>query len=102
MNNKEQRVLNLQEETKTFADSELVLKNRQNLSISGVEKIFEMTETNVTMRVAGSNVVVAGESLSVEKLDVETGNIQIVGKVNSITYSSGNVQRKNLFKRIFK
>ena len=100
--NKEQKVLHMQDENKSFSESELILKNRQNLSLSGVEKIFEMTEGTISMRVSGSNTVISGENLNVVKLDVETGKIEIDGKVCGITFSNSDLPKKNFFKKIFK
>jgi sporulation protein YabP len=87
------------DEEKIFTDSEIVLKNRKSLTISGVEKVYEANETKIQMRVAGCDLLVVGETLSVDKLSVEDGTIEISGTVNDLKFVSG---KNSFLKRIFK
>ena len=86
---------------KTFAESLVSMKNRGSLSITGVEKVYETTQQKIQLKVAGSNMSVTGEGLNISKLDVETGIIQIEGRVNEIKYSSTQ-NKENFLKKIFK
>ena len=87
---------------KKFDNSDVVLRNRNNLSLSGLESVYEVNQTRLQLLVAGSNMVVVGEELSVTKLDVESGIIEVTGVINSITYTGEALKNKNIFKRIFK
>ncbi len=86
---------------KTFSNSQVILQNRNILSITGVEKVYETTTRGVQLKVAGSNMCISGEGLNISKLDVETGNIQIDGLINEIKYSSAQ-NKENIFKKIFR
>lgn len=85
-----------------FENSDVVLRNRSNLSLSGLESVYEVTQTRLQLLVAGSNMAVVGENLSVTKLDVESGIIEVTGIISSITYTGEVAKNKNIFKRIFK
>ena len=95
------RIDNKKEIAKTFDRSDLTLKDRNNLSITGLEKAYELSETKLLLKVAGSNLVVAGQNLNVTKLEVEQGIIEVEGTVYEIKYLSA-MPKGNFFKRIFK
>ena len=90
-----------QNQDKTFSTSKLTLVDRKELSLSGVEKVYESNENKLQVRVSGSNMVVLGSQLNIAKLDVEAGLIELSGIINEIKYFSGE-NKGNFFKRIFK
>ena len=88
------------ENEKTFDTSEVILKNRQNLQVKGVEKVYETSPTKLLLKIAGSDCVISGENMGVERLDVEDGVLVVNGTINSIRYGEKN--QGNFLKRIFK
>ena len=90
--------------SRKFDNSDLVLRNRNNLSLTGLEQVYEVTPTRVQIMVAGSVLAVAGDNMNVTKLDVESGVIEIMGDITSLTYSQGTLksQQKGIFKKLFK
>lgn len=86
---------------KTFQDSIVNLQNRSTLSITGVEKVYETTPKNASLRVAGVNMCIVGDGLNIAKLDVETGVIELNGLVAEIKYST-TTKKENIFKKIFR
>ena len=87
---------------KLFSNSTIVIENRGILKITGVEKIFETNENKIVLKVCGSTLNILGLNLSVEKLDVNSGNLELIGKIDEIKYSDKNSNKTNLIKRIFK
>ncbi len=87
---------------KLFSNSTIVIENRGILKITGVEKIFETNENKIVLKVCGSTLNILGLNLSVEKLDVNSGNLELIGKIDEIKYSDKNLNKTNLIKRIFK
>jgi len=88
------------ESGRTFDHSDLTLKDREKLMVSGLEKAYELNETRLLLKASGSNLLITGENLNVTRLDVEAGVIEVEGKVCDIRYSSG--EKTNFFKKIFK
>ncbi len=86
---------------KTFSSSIVNMQNRNILSITGVEKVFETTPKNALLRVAGVNTNIVGDNLNISKLDVETGVIELNGLITEIKYSVAN-SKENIFKKLFK
>lgn len=91
----------MEKQTKTFTSSLLTLDNRKTLNLTGVEKVYGANETKVNLRVAGSQLCISGNSLSIDKLDVDSGSLTINGIVDEIKYSKAR-GNESLFKRIFK
>ena len=90
-----------QENSKTFTESQLTLINRNKLTITGVEKVYETNESKVQLKVTNSNLIISGEGLNIARLDVESGVVQVDGVVNELKYLSGD-NKGNFFKKIFK
>ncbi len=86
---------------KTFGSSILTLDNRSLLSLSGVEKVFGANENKVVLKVSGSALQIIGHTLTVEKLDIDTGNILVRGIVDELRYTKSHT-KEPLLKRIFK
>lgn len=87
------------EKDKIFKDSKLELINRNTLNLSGVEKVYGANPSKIILKVCGSNMGVAGNNLTIDKLDTDAGNIMIVGQIDEIKYSA---EKKGILKRIFK
>ena len=83
-----------------FLESRLTLINRNNLALTGVEKVIGANETCVHLVVSGDKMCIEGNMLHVSKLDIEQGVIVLDGTINTIKYSTG--KKQPLFKRMFK
>lgn len=81
--------------------NKLTLINQENLSISGIKKANVISETSVVLEMENSILQISGNSMEVKKLDVESGNIEIAGKIYGIKFS-GAKEKLSLFKKIFK
>ncbi len=84
------------EQTKTH---KLICDDRKLLALTGVDKVESSNENMVVCTINASPVVITGKSLHVKKLDVESGQIEIEGKIDGIKYQT---EKKGFFKRIFK
>jgi sporulation protein YabP len=82
-------------------DSKLILVNRKSLTITGIKKVLAVSDSALSLLVDSSNLTVLGEGMEVKKLDVDSGIIEVEGKINNIKYLTPR-EKLNLFKRIFK
>jgi sporulation protein YabP len=81
----------------------LVLENREKLSITGIGRVYNANEKTISIEVNGTNLVIEGANMQVSKLDVQSGNMEIIGIINEIKYTnSGLKNAKNFIDRIFK
>ncbi len=90
---------------KNYDNSTITLENRKNLTLTGVEKVYEASENKVQVCVAGSNLAILGSDLSITKIDVGNGTLNLVGNVDGLKFmgeNSKNIGKGNFLKRIFK
>ena len=77
----------------------ITLTNRQTLNILGVSKVNGVSPTEVMLEIEGDRLLVTGENMEVQTLDVENKVLTILGKINSMKFLGAKVP---LLKRIFK
>ena len=81
--------------------NEIILKDRKFLSVTGVKDVNAFTEESVILTLETSSLVVRGETLHISKLDLESGEVDVDGKVNSLQYIKEN-QDKSFLKRLLR
>ncbi len=64
----------------------LVLEERNNLTVSGVEDVESFDENTVVIQTFQGLLVVRGEDLHIEKLSLDGGDLLVEGTVDSLTY----------------
>jgi len=84
---------------KTIANHKIICDARKTLQLTGVEKVESSNEVQIVCIVMNSPLVITGKNMHVKKLDVEQGQVEIEGNIDSIKYQA---ERQNFFKRIFK
>mgnify|MGYP005783505585 FL=1 len=77
----------------------ITLTNRQTLNILGVSKVNGVSPTEVMLEIEGDRLLVTGEGMEVQTLDVENKVLTILGKINSMKFLGAKVP---LLRRIFK
>ena len=81
--------------------NEIILKDRKFLSVTCVKDVNAFTEESVILTLETSSLVVRGENLHISKLDLESGEVDVDGKVNSLQYIKEN-QDKSFLKRLLR
>lgn len=81
--------------------SRLVLDNRKTLELTGITKVISINENNAFVLVNGTKLNITGTDMSIERLDVAEGVLNLSGSFNEIKYSGKNV-KTSFFKRLFK
>lgn len=92
------------EEKKILSTHSLMLENRQNGRITGVKDIKSFDEKEILLFTQAGKLVINGEQLNVKQLDLEKGEVDLEGKVDSLTYLSKNTDNRDesLFRRMFR
>lgn len=84
---------------KKFNDNIVNLSNQKILTITGVESVTTMNSNQIFLTASNQNILVTGDNMEVEKLDVENGILKVKGLIDGIKYNS---KKENILKRIFK
>ena len=89
------------ENKKNFIQN-IILENREKLSVSGVNDILTFDEDEILLDTELGTLRISGHNLKVEKLSVDTGEIVAKGEIASMVYTEENVQKGGFFKSMFK
>lgn len=66
--------------------SKLLLINRQNLQIEGVEHVASFDEEEISLETNLGMLVIKGKALHITQLNLEIGNLAVEGVISSIDY----------------
>ncbi len=81
----------------------IILEEREQLSVSGVEEVESFDENTIVMLTNRGTLIVRGEELHIEKLSLDGGDLKVEGTIDSITYEdSGGDWAGGLFARLFR
>lgn len=80
----------------------LILEEREELSVSGVEEVESFDENTIVMVTNRGTLVVRGEELHIEKLSLDGGELRVEGVVESLTYEDGGRERGGFFARLMR
>ena len=85
------------------SSSRLILEDRSKLSVTGVRDIDSFDENQITMLTDAGLMSIHGEGLKINKLSVDTGDVDIEGRVWAIEYSDDEepVRRRGFLSKIF-
>lgn len=84
--------------------SNLILENRRKLSLTGVLEVISFNDSQIILNTNFGSMNIKGEGLRMNKLDVQNGDVVIVGTINSCTYSGSEVKKDNesIFAKLFR
>ncbi len=75
----------------------VIIEGRNKISISGVTEVGNFDEGKVTLETGMGALCITGENLHINKLSVETGDVEIEGTVDSCSYSDSSGKRSSGF-----
>lgn len=84
--------------------SNLSLENREKLVLSGVVEVIAFDEMIIQLDTKLGKLTIKGEGLKMNKLDVQYGDVVILGQVNSIIYSTtqSKSDKESIIARLFR
>lgn len=71
------------------------------VKLSGVINIISYDEKNIEVKLSDNLLVITGEKFDIVSLDLDSGNVIINGRLNSMRYA-GKHEKIGLFKRLMK
>ena len=77
----------------------LRLEERERLSITGVQDVSGVDENTVLLETGLGELCVRGEGLHIERIDLNTGALELRGKIRELSY--GEPARGGLLSRLF-
>lgn len=83
--------------------SNLLLDSRKKLQLTGVLEVVSFDDERIILNTKIGTLDIKGDSLKVNKLDVQNGEVIIHGRINSMNYNDKNVSKnkENIIKKLF-
>lgn len=84
--------------------SNIVLENRKKLTLMGAEEVISFDDEKILLNTKLGFLTIKGSELKMNKLDVQNGDLIIVGNISSIVYSGKELkkEKENIISRLFK
>lgn len=95
-------------ETEDNIESKIVVKNREDMLITGIKKIECLNTNEFVLDTVLGNVNVKGKNLEMTSLNIDSGELSISGYIDSIAYDSieknqeKNTKKENFLNKLFK
>ncbi len=86
----------------TGAPNNIVIEGREKISVSGVTEVESFNEQEVIMGTSLGRLTVHGDGLTMEKLSVDSGDVLILGSVDSLEYEDTAREKGGFFSRLFR
>lgn len=83
----------------------LNVSNRKVMTVTGVNDVLSFDAGEVLLDTVDGILMIRGSELHVSRLTIDKGEVDVDGKVDSMTYSEGkglNKSGESLFGRLFK
>ena len=88
-------------ENKFVKESIIRLVNRNDLYITGVNKVISFSPTQILLVTLDCEMQVLGSGMQTTKLDEQNGELVVSGLINNIKWQNKK-EKQPFFKRIFK
>ena len=88
--------------TRPDAAHHVILEEREQLTVSGVEEVESFDENTIIMTTVKGTLVVRGEDLHIEKLSLDGGDLRVEGVVDSLSYEDDSRERGGFFARLLR
>lgn len=81
---------------------ELKLEGRSRLSLTGVTEVESFDEDAAVLETNQGTLIVRGTDLHMEQLDLERGQVRLVGTVSSMGYEENVKTTGSFWERLFR
>ena len=94
----------MMEEKQSAGVHRVLLENRKKAVITGAQEIHSFNENEVLLLSEAGKILLKGEQLHVRKLNLEKGDAEVEGRVDSLSYLTRNAHKKDesILKRMFR
>ena len=80
----------------------LEITGRDRLTVSGVVDVERFDETGIVMSTSVGTLVITGENLHIGKLSLDGGELQVDGRIDTVSYEDDAADRTGFLGRLFR
>ncbi len=92
------------DEKKTASLHRLMLERQKGGTITGIREVISFDEKEILLNTEEGKLDIKGEALHIKHLDLESGEISLEGRIDSLSYPGRKKDKKeeSLLKRLFR
>lgn len=80
----------------------IVIEDRRRVSISGVSDVESFDEQTIVLATELGELIIRGQELHINRIDVESGDMTLEGELESLAYSDEQPASGGIFSRLFR
>ncbi|MBE6835237.1 MAG: sporulation protein YabP [Ruminococcaceae bacterium] len=80
----------------------IIMEDRRMLTVSGVSDVDSFDEETVVVYTDLGLLTIRGNSLHINRLSVETGELSVEGEINSLAYTDSQPKNASFFSKVFR
>lgn len=81
----------------------ITLEGRKDLIVSGVTEVDNFDDKMISASTEMGMLIIKGENLNIKKLNLELGDLEVDGKINSLSYTDKtSTSSEGFFSKLFK
>lgn len=80
----------------------VLINTRTKMTVTGVTDVKSFDESLIIGKTEEEAMSIRGENLHIDKLCLETGELEISGRIDSLAYSKAYVKNEGLWEKLFK
>lgn len=80
----------------------IMLKDRKLLTVSGVTDVDSFDDVEIIAYTDAGELTVRGEQLKINRLNTETGELNVEGIIDSLSYLNEKPASKGFFAKVFR
>ena len=74
-------------------NSDLILENREKLTVTGVRRVLQCNVESAAIETARGVLQLAGAQLNVTSLDLDSGEVKLTGRIDTVEYTAARCFR---------
>jgi sporulation protein YabP len=87
---------------KSVMPHNVILEGRQNLMLSGIQDVPSFDEFTVIALSSMGEITIKGEQLHISKLNLDSGELSVEGKIDSFSYSEQQDNQGGFLSKLFR
>lgn len=80
----------------------VIIENRKKLNLSGVRDVLSFDEETIILETSLGKMTIKGEALHIENFNTTTGDMNAIGKVYAVVYTSDAKSSGGFISRLFR
>ena len=80
----------------------LIMEDRKTLTLTGISDVDSFDEQTVVLITDIGELIIKGDSLQIKGFSVESGELSLEGRIDSLSYQEVNKKNGGFFSRLFR